>query len=66
MNFGPIRRWQDGDVHYAENDFIRLAFVYTDDITQLGTGGWHGPDKIWVEYVARPSAAHGQGREEGK
>jgi hypothetical protein len=51
LDLGPVRHWQDGDIHYAENDFIRLAWVVTDDPAKVGTFGWHGPGQIGVEYV---------------
>jgi hypothetical protein len=51
---GPVRRWREGDSYYAENDVVRIAWVYTDDPAKVGTFGWHGPQQIGVEYVARP------------
>lgn len=55
LDLGPVRRWQDGDIHYVENDWIRLAWVYTDDPAKFGTFGWHGPQQIGVEYVTQAS-----------
>lgn len=50
---GPVRRWLDGDILYAENDFIRLAWACTGDPAKIGRFGWHGPKQIGVEYVGR-------------
>lgn len=57
---GPVRRWQEGDIRYAENDWIRLAWVETDDPAMVGKFGFHGPDQIGVEYMARPAPTAGQ------
>ena len=55
LDMGPVHRWQEGDIMYAENDFILLTWVYTDDPSKVGTFGWHGPNQIYVEYIARPA-----------
>lgn len=48
-----VRQWQVDDIIYVENDICVMAYVVTDDPVKIGTGGWHGPRQIWVEYVAR-------------
>ena len=53
---GPVNRWQEDDILHVENDFVSLAYVYTDDPAKVGTCGWHGRRQIWVEYIARPYA----------
>lgn len=51
MILGPIRCRQEGDIHHVENEFIQMAFVYTDDHRVAGTARWHGPEQVWVEYI---------------
>ena len=46
----PTRRWKEGEIYYADNGIVRLAYVI--DADRAGTEGWHGPKKIWVEYRA--------------
>ena len=44
------------DIIRVENEIgILIAYVYTDDPDKVGTEGWHGPNKTWVEYIARPA-----------
>jgi hypothetical protein len=54
----PTRRWKDGDVLWAENDFCRIAYVPTDDPAKLA--GWrmglHGPEKLCVSYITLDQA----------
>lgn len=57
MDFGPVRRWKEGDILYAENDLATMAYVETNDISKVGTGGFHGPKEIWVEYIGPRTAA---------
>lgn len=54
--FGPTRRWRDGDILHAENDFISGAYVVTDDKSKVGELGFHGPRELCVEYIS-PEAA---------
>jgi hypothetical protein len=59
-DFGPVRRWREGDVLFAENDWISAAYVATDDPEKL-TGwrmGWHPYDgtEICVEYITPEQA----------
>jgi hypothetical protein len=57
FNFGPVKRWTDEDgIMWAENDFIRLAWAYTDDPGKVGKFGWYGPRQVCVEFIARPVA----------
>jgi hypothetical protein len=48
---GPVREWREDDIIYRANDFMTGAFVETPDPDKVGTGGWHGPKQVWVEYV---------------
>ena len=50
----PPRKWREGDILYAENDWVRMAFVVTDDLTKLGQMGWH--NDICVEYISADTA----------
>jgi hypothetical protein len=54
MKIPRISRWviKDGII-YVENDICILAWAPTDDLTQIGKIGWHGPEKICVEFVSR-------------
>lgn len=55
---GIVKRWTDENgIHWAENDFIRLAWAYTNDPAKVGTFGWHGPDRVCVEYILAPKEA---------
>lgn len=36
LDVGPTRYWKDGDVIYAENDFIRVAYVASDHPSDIG------------------------------
>jgi len=54
--FGPVRRWKEGDIYFAENDWMRLAWAATDDPKMIGMCGWHGPREIMVEYCSRETA----------
>lgn len=58
LDLGPVKRWRDGDIIFVENDWIRMAYVETDDPSKVGTLGLHGPDRMCVEYIAR--RAHGE------
>lgn len=49
--FGPVRRWREGDILYAENDWLRMAFVATDDESKWGKPDWYGPKQIGIEYI---------------
>ena len=49
---GSVKRWMDGDIYMAKNDFCSLAWAVTDDPAKVGSFGWHGPQQIGVEYVS--------------
>lgn len=48
---GLVRRWKDGGILYAQNDFVRLAYVVTDDLGKIGKLGY-GPKETIVEYIS--------------
>lgn len=48
--FGPVKRWKDGDVLWAENDILLMAYVVTDDFAKVGTIGLHD-NRIYVEFI---------------
>lgn len=51
LDLGLVRCWLEGDILYAENDFLKLAWAQTNDPEKFGKFGWHGPRQIGVEYV---------------
>jgi hypothetical protein len=53
IDLGSLRHWQEGDIHYAENALVKLAWVYTTDSDLDGKMGWYGPDQICVQYKLR-------------
>ena len=53
--YGPPRKWKEGDILYAENEVVRMAYVVTDDLTKLGQMGWH--KDICVEYISPETGA---------
>jgi hypothetical protein len=65
FDFGEVRRWKEGDVLWAENDFIRMAYAVTDDTDLVGSIGLHGPDQLCVEYISPTTAALWQGDDHG-
>ena len=50
-DFGPTRRWLEGDILYTKNDFVQLAWARTDDPAKVGKLGYHGPQQVIVEYI---------------
>lgn len=51
---GPVRRWREGNILFAENDFIRGAYMVIDDQAKfegLFGMGFEGPRQICVEYI---------------
>lgn len=60
FDLGPVRRWKEGDILYAENDFVRMAYVVTDDHEKLS--GWrlglhpYGDTEICVGYITHDQA----------
>lgn len=59
-SLGVTRRWREGDILFAENDWISGAFVVTDDPEKMrGLGlGWHPykDTQICVEYITAEQA----------
>lgn len=53
-SMSKVRRWKNGEIFYAENDFIRMAYTVTTDQTKLGTIGIQ--DDIFVEYINEQQA----------
>lgn len=49
--FGKVCRRKDGDILYASNEWVSMAYVVADDPRKIGHMGWHGPDEICVEYI---------------
>lgn len=56
FDLGPVKRWKDGDILHAENDFISGAFVVTDDQSKIGELCFHGPRELCVEYINAKTA----------
>lgn len=56
--FGPVRRWKEGDILFAENDWISGAFVVTDDREKIGQLGLHpyGADQMCGIMAQTPQA----------
>lgn len=48
--FGPVKRWKTGNVYWAENDFLKMAYAVTHEPDKLGTVGIQ--DEIFVEYIS--------------
>lgn len=59
MNLGPVRRWKEGNVLFAENDFIKMAYAVTKVPEKIGTLGWYGKGQnaICVEFISE-SVSH--------
>jgi len=56
MDFGPTRRWRDGERLYVENAFATMVYVVTDDSSKHGLG-LHGDDEMFVIYIPPAAAA---------
>jgi hypothetical protein len=58
FDFGPVRRWKEGDILFAANDLLTMAYVATDDPEKLS--GWatglHCPDQMCVSYISHEQA----------
>jgi hypothetical protein len=56
---GPVRRWREGDILMAANDWISTACVVTTDPKKIGTHGLHPfrNTQMFVEFVAPHQAA---------
>lgn len=50
--FGPIRRWKEGDILWLENELAIIAYAVTDDPEKIGSLGLHGPDEMCVQYIS--------------
>lgn len=48
--FGPVKRWKEGDIYFAENSFLRMAYAVTHDRAKLGTVGI--VNDIFVELIS--------------
>lgn len=57
VDCGPVKRWQEGNILWASNDFITMAYVEADDPRKVGHLGWEGPDEICVQYIGPKEAA---------
>lgn len=57
--FGPVRRWREGNILLAANDFATMAYCITDDPRMVGRQGWHKPgdDGVMVEWITAEQAA---------
>lgn len=71
LGLGAVRRWKTGDILWAENELLRMAYVVTDNPTLVGTFAWH-PHKdgvannaVGVEYISRETGAAWDDGEEG-
>lgn len=49
--FGKVYRRRDGDILYASNSWVSMAYVVSADPRKIGHMGWHGTDEICVEYI---------------
>lgn len=57
---GPVRRWKEGKILYAENDIMRAAFVVSQSKHMIGCVGWYGnpgEPQVWVEFISSKDAA---------
>jgi hypothetical protein len=63
---GPVRRWKEGKILYAENDIILAAYVVSRDKRKIGTVGWYGEPSIWVEFISPEHAKSWGGSVEQK
>lgn len=57
FDLGPVERWKDGDVLFAENDAVTMAYAVTADPQKVGSSGWHGSKEIRVEYITPEAGA---------
>ncbi len=55
-SIGGVRRWKDGDILYAENDWLLMAYVVTDDVSKLDALKIHGPDEVFVQLISADQA----------
>lgn len=55
IDCGPVKRWWDGAILHAANDWISMAYMVTDDPDKLRgfRMGFEGPDQICVVYIDR-------------
>lgn len=64
----PTRRWREGDILFAENDWVLTAVVVTDDPKKLE--GWrmglhpYGEDQMCVGYITAEHAKAWDGCED--
>lgn len=49
-----LKRWKDGDVYFAKNSFVTMAYAVTHDRAKLGTVGVQ--DDIFVEFISEHQA----------
>ena len=54
--FGNVRRWRDGERLWAENDWVTMVYVVTDDTELVGSVGLHGEDQMCVEFISPQTA----------
>lgn len=54
--FGKVYRWRVGDIFFAKNDWISMAYAVTDDPAKVGTVGLHGPEEMCVEFIGADKA----------
>lgn len=56
FDLGPVRLWKEGDILFADNDILLMAYAVADDQHPAGTEGWRGPEQIWVGYITPEKA----------
>ena len=51
--FGTVRRWRIGDVYYAKNNLVTMAYMINSDHASAGAIGTSGPgdDAVFVQYI---------------
>lgn len=56
----PTRRWREGDILFAENDWVKTADVVSDDPKKLGGLGLglhpYGDSQMCVGYITAEQA----------
>lgn len=45
-----VKRWKEGDIYFAENTFLKMAYAVTHDKAKVGTIGIK--DDIFVELIS--------------
>lgn len=54
MHGGNIKRWKDGDLLWAENDWVKMAYAVSGDPAKIGNIGIVGD--TYVEFITEKQA----------